>query len=70
MDLDDQKTIPFSEPSGWQLIDLRHPETKRPTQAFVVVIQASKFKILILPINLTIIFIRSYKITRMDETRT
>jgi len=41
--LEDPKTVTFSEPTGWQLIDLRKEKTskKQPSsqQAFAIVIQ-------------------------------
>uniref|UniRef100_A0A915NJK0 Anaphase-promoting complex subunit 10 n=1 Tax=Meloidogyne floridensis TaxID=298350 RepID=A0A915NJK0_9BILA len=43
LDLEDPKTVTFSEPTGWQLIDLRKEKTskKQPSsqQAFAIVIQ-------------------------------
>jgi hypothetical protein len=40
LDLDEPKIVTFSEPTGWQLIDLRKERTsKRSAQAFAVVIQ-------------------------------
>ncbi|KAI3415830.1 hypothetical protein GPALN_005403 [Globodera pallida] len=38
LELDEPKSVSFSEPSGWQLIDLRHAG-KRSSHVFVIVIQ-------------------------------
>nr|CAD2122931.1 unnamed protein product [Meloidogyne enterolobii] len=43
LDLEDPKTVTFSEPTGWQLIDLRKEKTSKKQQssqqAFAIVIQ-------------------------------
>jgi len=39
LDLNDPKNVTFTEPAGWQLIDLRHLDTKKSVHAFVIVIQ-------------------------------
>ncbi|KAL3072485.1 hypothetical protein niasHS_017459 [Heterodera schachtii] len=39
LDLDEPKSLSFTEPSGWQMIDLRHAGTKRPANVFVIVVQ-------------------------------
>lgn len=43
LDLEDPKTATFSEPTGWQLIDLRREKTSKrqqqSSQAFAIVIQ-------------------------------